>query len=126
MRAVHARRIAIVSECLQLPRQIDCVPEQLPIEIFAANGDDQAFDARMRNRDKQGDFLDLEHAQVGEPKVEGKQRRVIGANVFRQRWAGDGVIDPPANRGPVKPILARSTPKPTSRRLNTSMTNSAQ
>src|SRR6266446_10118237 len=43
-RAVHARGVVIVPKCLQLPRQIDCVPEEHAIEIFSANGADQPFD----------------------------------------------------------------------------------
>lgn len=50
-RAVNARRVVIVPEWLQLPRQVDRVPEEHAIEIFAANRADQPFDERMRNRD---------------------------------------------------------------------------
>jgi hypothetical protein len=53
-RAVHARGVVIVPKCLQLPRQIDCVPEEHAIEIFSANGADQPFDERMRTRRSPG------------------------------------------------------------------------
>jgi hypothetical protein len=49
-RAVNATLIVIISECLQLPSQVDYIPEEHAIEIFTANGADQSFDERMRNR----------------------------------------------------------------------------
>ena len=36
-------RVVLVPERLQLAREIDCVPEEHPIEILAANGADQAL-----------------------------------------------------------------------------------
>ena len=68
-RAVHARGVVIVPECLQRPHQIGYVPEEDAVEIFAANGADQPFDERMRNGRVRNrlDLLDLEYAQVGEP-----------------------------------------------------------
>ena len=84
-RAVNAGRVVIVPERLQLPRQVDYIPEEHAIEIFVANGADQPFDERMRNRDLRNrfDLLDFEYAQVGEPTVKAKQRIVVGADVFR-------------------------------------------
>ena len=49
-RAVHARSVVIVPKCIQLPHQIRYVPEEDAVEIFSANGADQPFDERMRNR----------------------------------------------------------------------------
>ena len=43
-------RVVIVRECVQLPRQVDRVPEEHVIEIFAADGANQPFNERMRNR----------------------------------------------------------------------------
>ena len=95
--------IVIISECLQLPGQVDYIPEEHAIEIFTANGADQFFDERMRNRDVQNrlDLFDLEYAQVGEPTMKTKQRIVVGADVFRQRLTGDGVIEHSTNRAPI-------------------------
>src|SRR5216117_1082767 len=42
-------RVVIVGECVQLSRQVDRVPEERVIEIFAADGTDQPFNKRMRN-----------------------------------------------------------------------------
>ena len=57
-------RVVIIGECLQLPRQVDRVPEEHVIEIFAADGADQAFNERMRNRRAWNrlDLLDREDA----------------------------------------------------------------
>ncbi len=43
-------RVVIIRECAQLSRQVDRVPEEQVIEIFAADGADQPFNERMRNR----------------------------------------------------------------------------
>ena len=95
--------IVVIAECLQLPRQVDCNPEEHAIVIFTANCADQPFDEWMLNRDVRDrlDRLDFEYAQVGEPTVKAKQRIVVGADVFRQRLTGDGVIEHPANRDPI-------------------------
>jgi len=61
-RAVHAMRVVISSECVQLPRQVERVPEKYAVEILAAHRADQPFDERVRYRDvwNQLDLLDLE------------------------------------------------------------------
>src|SRR5712692_8331257 len=102
-RAVHARCVVIVSECRQLPRQVDYVPEEHAIEIFVANGADHPFDERMRNRDVRNrlDLLDPKYPQVGEPTVEAKQWVVVGAEVPRSWLTGERVIEHPANRDTV-------------------------
>jgi hypothetical protein len=63
---VHAVRVVIISECAQLTPQVDCVPEEHVIEIFAADGADQPFNERMRDRSIRNrlDLLDLEDAQM--------------------------------------------------------------
>jgi hypothetical protein len=59
---MHAMRVVIIPEFVQLVRQIDRVPEEHAIEIFAANRADQTSDKRMPNRDVRNglDLLDLE------------------------------------------------------------------
>src|SRR5207244_11253326 len=93
-------RVVIISEFSQLPHEVGAVPEKYLIQILAPNGADQPFDERMRNRHirKRLDLLDLEDAEVGEPTVKAKQRVVIGADICRQRLAGDRVIEHTANR----------------------------
>ena len=63
---MHAVRVVIIRECIQLSRQVDRVPEEHLIEIFAANGADQPFNERMRDRSIRNrlDLLDLEDAQM--------------------------------------------------------------
>ena len=73
------------TERLQLPLQIERIPEEHAIEIFAANCTDQPFDERMRNRriGHRLDLVDFDDTQVGEPAMKAKQRVVVGADVFR-------------------------------------------
>ena len=61
---MHTMRVVIIHECVQLPRQVDRVPEEHVIEIFAANGADQPLNERMRNRlvRNRFDLLDREDA----------------------------------------------------------------
>jgi len=77
--------VVIIRECVQLSRQVDRVPEEYVIEIFASNGADKPFNERMRNRRvwNRLDLLDREDAQVGKPTVEAEQRFVIGTDMFR-------------------------------------------
>ena len=84
-RTVHAVRVVIIPDCLQLSRQVDRVPEEDAVQVFAPERADQTLNERMRNR-RVGDRLDLldpADAQVGELAAEAKQRVVIGADVFR-------------------------------------------
>ena len=82
---MHPVRVVISRESVQLTCQVDRAPEEHVIEIFAADGADQAFNERMRNWRVRNrlDLLDLEDAEVSEPAVEAKERVVIGAEV---RW----------------------------------------
>jgi len=77
--------VVIIRECVQLSRQVDRVPEEYVIELFASTGADKPFTERMRDRSVRNrlDLLDLEDAQVGEPTVEAEQRFVIGTDMFR-------------------------------------------
>ena len=120
-------RVVIIGECFQLSRQIERVPEKHVIEIFAADGADQPFDERMRNRRVRNrfDLLDREDAQVGEPAVKAKQRIVVGANVLRCRlWPAVARLN--IRQAETPSMLADSTPKPTMRRVKTSMTSITQ
>jgi hypothetical protein len=47
---VHEVRVVIVREHVQLSLQVDRIPEENVIEIFAADGADQPFNERMRDR----------------------------------------------------------------------------
>ena len=69
-------RVVIISEFIQLPRQVDGVPEEYAIKVLAPDCSDQPFDERMRDRSvgDRLDLLDLEDAQVGEPAVEAPGR----------------------------------------------------
>ena len=92
--------IVVSLEFAQLPRQIDCIPEEHAIKILAPNRADQSFNERMRNWDVRNwlDLFDLDHAQVGKPTVETKQRIVVGAQMPRKRPSGDYLVEHPANR----------------------------
>ena len=78
---MHAVRVVVICECVQLTRQVDRVPEKLAVQIFATDRADQPFDERMRHWRVRNrlDLLELEDAKVGEPAVKAKQRIVIRA-----------------------------------------------
>ena len=84
-RLVNATAVVIGTESLQLSLQIERIPEEHAIEIFAAKGADQTFHKRMRNRHvgNRFDLIDFEYAQVGEPPMKAKERVMIGADVSR-------------------------------------------
>ena len=91
--------VVISFEFAQLARQIDCIPEEHALKILAPNRADQSFNERMRNWNvgNRLDLFDLEHAQVGQPTVETKQRIVVGTQVSRSGLTGRGVIEHPAH-----------------------------
>ena len=91
--------VVVSLEFAQLPRQIDCIPEKHAIKMLAPYGADQSFNERMRNGDVRNrlDLSNFDHAQVGKPTVETKQRIVVGTQVFRSGLAGRGVIEHPAH-----------------------------
>lgn len=85
--------MVIIREFAQFPHQVCGVPEKHLIKVLAPDRSDEPFDERMRDRSIRHrlDLLDLEHAQVGEPAVESKQRVVVGADVFRSGLGRGGV-----------------------------------
>jgi hypothetical protein len=93
-RAVYPVVVVVIAERRQLSHQVDSIPKEHPIEIFAANGADQPFDERMRSWDVRNrlNLLDLDYAQVGEPSMKAKQRIVVCADVFRWRLARNSVV----------------------------------
>ena len=84
-RAMNAISVVIVFEFSQFALQVHRVPEKHPIQVLTPDRADQPFNEGVGDRSVRNrlDFLDLEHAQVGEPAVESKQRVVVGADVFR-------------------------------------------
>src|SRR5579862_6794363 len=92
---MNATPIVIDAKRLQLSLQIQRIPEVYSVEIFSANGTDQSFHKRMRNRHigNRFDLLDFEHAKVREPAMKLEQRIVISADVLRQQLASDGAIE---------------------------------
>ena len=54
--------------------QVQPIPEEYAIEVFAAEGSDQPFDERVRHWDVRNRLylVDLDHAQVGEPPMKAK------------------------------------------------------
>ena len=82
---MYPKRIVVIAECVQLKRQVDRIPEEYAIKIFAANRADQPFDERMRNRDvgNRLDPVDFEYTKVRKQAVETKERIVVGTDVFR-------------------------------------------
>ncbi len=89
-RAVHARRVVIIPAFIELRRQVDRVPEKYLSKILAPNRADQPLHERMRRgRVRNGlDLLNFDHAQVGKPAVEAKQRVIVGTEVAGKRLTG--------------------------------------
>ena len=48
--AMNALRVVIVFELFQFPYEVDRIPEEHVIKIFAAHGANQPFNERMRNQ----------------------------------------------------------------------------
>jgi hypothetical protein len=71
-RRMGAMAVVIPLERKKLHLQISRRPEQRPVQAFATNGADQAFDERMRERHVRHrlDFFDVEDAQICLPLVE--------------------------------------------------------
>ena len=102
--------VVIVLKRIQLPLQIEGIPEQDMIEILAPDGSDQPFDKRMRNGHVGYRFnlLDTQNAQVGPPSVERKQRIVIGAEIPWNTYVRHGSIKHSTERRPIDvPALNR-------------------
>jgi hypothetical protein len=97
---VHAVRVVIIRECVQLSPQVDRVPEEHPIQVLAPDGADQPFDERMQSPHvlKRLDLPDPKHAEVGELPLEAKQRVVVGTQEIRFALAATRVIEHAANR----------------------------
>jgi len=47
---MNALRVVIVFELFRFPYEVDCIPEEHVIKIFAAHGANQPFNERMRNQ----------------------------------------------------------------------------
>ncbi len=94
---MDAISVVVIPELIQLPLKINRVPEERAIQILSPDRADQPFDERMGNRRVRHrlDLLDLKYPQIGQPPVESEQRVVIGADVFGQGLARDGVIEHP-------------------------------
>ena len=92
---MHAVRVVVICECVQLTRQVARVPEEYAVEIFAADRADQPFDERMRNWRVRSplDLLDRKDAKVGDPAVKAKQWIVIRTDVLRQILARAGAMN---------------------------------
>ena len=63
--------VVIAGEAIQLPMQVETVPEEYLVEILAPEGSDEPLDERMRARHERNrlDFLDVENAQISSPTM---------------------------------------------------------
>ena len=70
-RRMGAMAVVITLELQKLHLQIGRRPEERPVQAFATNGADQAFDERMRERHIRHrlDFFYVEDAQIRLPLV---------------------------------------------------------
>ncbi len=92
--------IEIALEIKGLHLQISGRPEQRPVETFAANRSDQAFNEWMRQRRvwHRLDGFHVEDAEIRLPLVESVQRIMVRAEVGRRRLATNRSIEHLAQR----------------------------
>jgi hypothetical protein len=97
---VRAMPVKVPLEINEFHLQISSRPEQRPVETFAANCADQAFDKWMRQRRVRYrlDRFHLEDSQIRLPLVESLQRIMIRAEVGRRRLPTNRSIEHAAQR----------------------------
>jgi hypothetical protein len=97
---MRAMTIGIALEIKELHLQISSRPEHRPVETFAANRSDQAFNERMRQRRVRHrlDGFHIEDSQIRLPLVESVQRIMVRAEVSRRRLAMNRSIEHLAER----------------------------
>jgi hypothetical protein len=63
--------VVIGGESIQLPMEVEAVPEEGLVEILAPKGSDEPLDERMRARHEGDrlDFLDVENSQISSPTM---------------------------------------------------------
>lgn len=64
--------VVIGSKSIQLPTQVEAIPEKGLVEILAPKRSDEPLDERMRSRYEGDrlDFLDVEKSQIRSPTME--------------------------------------------------------
>jgi hypothetical protein len=102
-RTVYAILAVIGLELIELPRQVVNIPEEDVVQRLPPDRPDQSFDDRMRARDEgQGlHLVDVEHAPVGSPAMEGEQRISVGGQRGWRCMPGHGTGEPPADRNAI-------------------------
>jgi len=78
--------VVILSKCFQLSLQIAGIPEEDMVKVFRANGSDESFNERMRDRCiRYGlNFVYTKNPQVRLPLVILEQRVVVCAEILRR------------------------------------------
>ena len=63
--------VVVDGESIQLPMEVEAVPEEGLVEIFAPKGSDQPLDERMRARhEREGlEFVDVENSHIRPPAM---------------------------------------------------------
>ena len=69
--SMDASLVVIASESIQLPIQVETVPEECLVEILAPKGSDEPLDERVRSRHERDrlEFLDVENSQIRSPTM---------------------------------------------------------
>jgi|ERR1035437_6309473 hypothetical protein len=116
---MHASRVVVVFEQVQLSFQVVCSPKEQTIQILPAEGPDEPFDKWMGpgNLGHRLHGFHSQDAQVGLPAVEPEQRIMISTESRGQTLPGDGLVEHAAESAGPSTATA-CTPKPTIRRLN--------
>ena len=99
-RAVGAKFVVIIPECLELARQVDRVPEQHAIEVLAADSADKPFYEWMRSRDigHRLDLIDLEEEQFAQ-EWNGTMPTLASTTARNGPYAIDFAYSPPLAPG---------------------------
>src|SRR2546428_14074404 len=100
---MRAMTVKVALEIKELQLQISGRPEQRPVETFAADRADQAFDEWMRQRHVRHrlDGFHVQDSRIRLPLVESVQRIMIRAEVGRRRLATHCSIEHLAQRGAI-------------------------
>ena len=79
--------VVIGSESIQLPAQVEAVPEEGLVEILAPKGSDEPRDERVRARHEGDrlDFLDVENSQIRSPAMKAEKRVKIGTEALGKK-----------------------------------------
>src|ERR1035437_6651617 len=92
---MHASRVVVVFEQVQLSFQVVCSPKEQTIQILPAEGPDEPFNKWMGpgNLGHRLHGFHSQDAQIGLPAEEPEQRIMIGTEPGGQALPGGGLVE---------------------------------